>query len=222
MPLLKNEERERLKEDFRRNLRSEVKLFVFTSAEDCKPCEETVEIVQELQETSDKIKVEILGMDSERAKEFEIERAPTTVITSAVGIPHSRIKFIGVPSGYEFSTLVEDVRRVSRNDPELTPEALSRIQEIDKPLKIRVFVTPTCPYCPKAVRNAHKLALANENITGEMVESSEFPDWVEKWSVYLVPHVVINEDVQFAGDYPDEDFFDYVVQAHKSNGNSSK
>ena len=41
---------------------------------------------------------------------------------------------------------------------------------------MQVFVTPTCPYCPAAVRMAHSLAIASDRVTADMVESIEFPN----------------------------------------------
>ncbi|MCL4447096.1 MAG: thioredoxin family protein [Thermoplasmatales archaeon] len=219
MALLKDKDKTYLKDEFKKNLKNEVKLYVFTSEEDCQYCDQTVEIAHELQETSDLIKVETLGLGSEKAKKWGIEKAPTTVVTSNGGSEHSRIKYIGIPMGYEFSSLVEDIRRISRNDPEIEPAVQKKLETIDKPVTIRVFVTPTCPYCPKAVGTAHRFALANKNITGEMVEATEFPAWADEWGVSSVPHIVINGDVQFVGAYPDENFVDYVIEAYKKQGN---
>jgi glutaredoxin-like protein len=215
MALLKDKDKQYLKDEFKKNLKNEVKLYVFTSEKDCQYCDQTVEIAHELQETSDLIKVEKLGLDSEKAKKWGIDKAPTTVVTSNGGTEHSRIKYIGIPMGYEFSSLIEDIRRISRNDPELEPAVQKKLEEIDEPVTIRVFVTPTCPYCPKAVGTAHRFALANKNITGEMVEATEFPAWADEWGVSSVPHIVINGDVQFVGAYPDENFVDYVLEAYK-------
>ncbi|MEM2268296.1 MAG: thioredoxin family protein, partial [Thermoplasmata archaeon] len=88
------------------------------------------------------------------------------------------------------------------------------LDQIDSPIRIQVFVTPTCPYCPKAVRVAHKFAQYNENVIGEMIESIEFPDWADKFGVSSVPHIVINEDVQFVGAYPEENFIEFVMEAY--------
>jgi glutaredoxin-like protein len=219
MPLLKDKDKAYLREEFKKNLKNEVKLYIFTSDDDCQYCDQTVQIAQELGETSDLIKIEELGLDSEKAKSWGIDKAPTTVVTLN-GNENARVKYIGIPMGYEFSSLVEDIRRTSRKDPELEPAVQKKLDEVDKPVKIQVFVTPTCPYCPRAVGTAHKFALANENITGEMVEATEFPAWADENGVSSVPHIVINGDVTFVGAYPDENFVDYVLEAYKKLNDS--
>jgi glutaredoxin-like protein len=87
------------------------------------------------------------------------------------------------------------------------------VRNISKPLHIQVFVTPTCPYCPKAVRTAHQLAIENPNITADMVESIEFPHLANRYSVMAVPKTVINDKIEFVGALPEEQFIDYVLKA---------
>jgi glutaredoxin-like protein len=88
-----------------------------------------------------------------------------------------------------------------------------KIRKISSTVEILVFVTPTCPYCPKAVRTAHQFALENKNIKGVMIEANEYPEWSEKYSVYAVPKIVINEKIQFEGALPEEEFLNSVYEA---------
>ncbi len=50
---------------------------------------------------------------------------------------------------------------------------------------------------------AHKLAMASDHITGDMVEASEFPHLAAKYHVYGVPRTVINEVIQIEGAVPE-------------------
>ena len=113
------------------------------------------------------------------------------------------IRLYGVPSGYEFGTLIEDLLMVSRGQLELadhTPEELKRLTE---PVRIQAYVTPTCPYCPRAVLLAHRLAMASELITSDMVEASEFPHLANRYQVYGVPRTVVNDVVHVEGAVPE-------------------
>ncbi|PIV54810.1 MAG: glutaredoxin, partial [Caldiserica bacterium CG02_land_8_20_14_3_00_36_38] len=67
--------------------------------------------------------------------------------------------------------------------------------------------------CPKAVRTAHQFAMENKLINGVMVEANEFPKWSEKYSVYAVPKIVINEKVQFEGAVPEDIFLNSIYEA---------
>ncbi|MGC8663232.1 MAG: protein disulfide oxidoreductase [Thermoplasmata archaeon] len=214
MALISEEDKKYLMEEFEKNLKEDVKLYVFTVNDpSCQYCKESVDIANELASLSDLIKVLNYDLNSEIAKKMGIEHAPTSVVTDGNEYG-SRIRYIGIPAGYEFSSLVEDIMSVSKRNVKFDGHVKEHLEQVDKPIKIQVFVTPTCPYCPKAVRVAHKFAQYNDNITGEMIEAIEFPDWADKFGVSSVPHIVINEDVQFIGAYPEENFIEYVMEAY--------
>lgn len=44
--------------------------------------------------------------------------------------------------------------------------------------------------------------MLNPNVTGDMVEVTEFPDLSEKYNVMGVPKTVINETLELEGAYP--------------------
>ncbi|MCB0294595.1 MAG: thioredoxin family protein, partial [Calditrichaeota bacterium] len=92
-----------------------------------------------------------------------------------------------------FSTLLEDILLVSRRDSRLSPETRQQLAEVTEPTRIQVFVTPTCPYCPRAVVLAHQFAMENDLITADMVEVTEFPHLAQRYGVRGVPKTVANE-----------------------------
>jgi len=105
---------------------------------------------------------------------------------------------------------------------DLMPDTKEAIKGIDRDVRILVFVTPTCPYCPLAVRMAHKFAIENTNagkgkILGDMVEAIEYPEWADQYSVMAVPKIVIQVDgedkVQFEGAYPEKMFLEKLLSA---------
>jgi predicted DsbA family dithiol-disulfide isomerase len=50
---------------------------------------------------------------------------------------------------------------------------------------------------------AHKLAMASEWVTADMVEATEFPHLANKYQVYGVPRSVINEVIHIEGAVPE-------------------
>lgn len=218
MPLIKDEDKKYLEQEFEKHLKNDVDLIVFTSDDgDCKYCKESVELADEVSQTSSKISLTVFNFekDKEAATEYGITKFPATVVTRK-GEKDGRIRYYGLPSGYEFGSLVDDIKNVSKWEVEISSKALEIINKIDKPVTIRVYVTPTCPYCPKAVGTAHKFAIQNPNITGEMMESLEFDKEAEEAGVSSVPHIVINGEVEFVGAYPDDQFAEYVLEAYKN------
>jgi len=103
------------------------------------------------------------------------------------------IQYSGIPSGHEFSTLINDILLVSGRDSGLSPQTREFLQKLDKPVHFQVFVTPTCPYCPQAVILAHRMAMENPGmIRAEGVEATEFPELANQFGVSGVPQTTIN------------------------------
>lgn len=222
MPLIREEDKKFLMQEFEKHLKNDVDLVIFTSENsDCKYCKETVELAEEVSEINKKI--HLLKYDFDKDKEavnaYDVEKFPATIVAEH-GKKDGRIKYYGIPSGYEFGSLIEDLKNVSSNEVEVSSKAMEVVSKIDKPIKIKVYVTPTCPYCPRAVGTAHKFAILNKNITGEMVESLEFEQEAEEVGVSSVPHIVINGEVQFVGAYPDDQFAEYVLEAYNNHPSS--
>ena len=201
-----------------KDLSGEVKLILFTQEIECQYCRETRQILQEVSELSDKIKLQVHNFvtDKEIADKYTIDKIPATVIE---GTKDYGIRYYGIPSGYEFSSLLEDILDVSRGDSGLSDQSKALLKEITAPLRLQVFVTPTCPYCPRAVRLAHKMAIENNNITGDMVEATEFPHLSMKYNVRGVPRTMIGEEIPIEGAIPENEFVKRVVEAFKQMNN---
>ncbi|MEM0157103.1 MAG: thioredoxin family protein [Thermoplasmataceae archaeon] len=219
MPLIREEDKKFLMQEFEKHLKDDIDLVIFTSENpECKYCKETVELAEEVSEINGKIHLEKYDFDKDKkeAESFGVEKFPATMVTKH-GEKNGRVKYYGIPSGYEFGSLIEDMKNVSNGEVEVSSKAMEIINKIDKPVSIKVYVTPTCPYCPKAVGTAHKFAILNKNITGEMIESMEFEQEAEEVGVSSVPHIVINGEVQFVGAYPDDQFAEYVMEAYNNH-----
>ena len=212
MALIKDEDKEYLKKKFDEEMKGEVKILYFTQDFECQFCKETREILEELAALNDKIKLEIHEFDKEKelAEKYGVDKIPATLI---FGEKEYGIRFFGIPSGYEFSTLVEDIIHASRGETELNPEVREEVKKIDSPVHIQVFVTPTCPYCPISVNLAHQMAIENENIRADMVEAIEFPHLSQKYEVMGVPKTVINDKRELVGAAPQEMLLEEIKKA---------
>jgi len=212
MSLLSEEQKKQVKARLAQNLLNPVTLTVFTQEYECDYCKENREVAQDLATSSDKIRLEVFDLmrDEEKAAELGVDKVPATVIGGSKG---SRIKFYGIPAGYEFSTLLTDIILASRGETELSPETRKALSGLKGPVHIQVFVTPTCPYCPGAVSLAHQFAMENPHIRADMVEVSEFPQLGVKYNVMGVPKTIINENIELIGLQPEEELLRQVQAA---------
>jgi glutaredoxin-like protein len=198
------ENAEELKEkvkDALKDMNGSVKMILFTSEEDCKYCKDALEISELVAESNEKLSLEKydLKKDEGKSKEYQVDKVPALIIH---GEEKRMVRFYGLPAGYEFSTLISDIKDASNTKPDISADLIEKIKKIDKELHIQVLVTPTCPHCPQAVKVAHDMALLNPKIKADMIEASEFPDIIKKYNVTGVPKTVINETTEFTGAQP--------------------
>ena len=195
-------------------LRDDVRLIVFTQESGCQYCREMVELVEETASLSEKISTEIYDLQSDRAlaEKWKVDKVPAVLI---FGREEYGIRFFGLPSGYEFTAFIDDLIDVSKGMSRLQPQVKEKVRSIAEPVHLQVFVTPTCPYCPRIVRVAHQMAIENRNITADMVEALEFPNLASKYQVMAVPKIIVNDAAAFEGAVPDHAFVEYVILALK-------
>lgn len=207
MALISAKDAEHLKREFEEELVNPVKLVMFTQSFECQFCTETRQIVEEVAALSDKVSYEVHDFvdDKEVAEEYGIDKIPAIVVLrSEDGNERDYgIRFYGIPSGYEFTSIIEDIMDVSKGESGLQPRSKAAVAELEEAVHFQVFVTPTCPYCPQAVRLAHRFAIESDLIRADMVEAIEFPHLANKYSVFGVPRTVINEKVHQEGAVPE-------------------
>ncbi len=194
-------------------LPKQVELLMFSQENECEFCATTREIVEELAGLGEKLSAQVLDFvaDKGRADALGVDKIPAILIFADGA--DTGMRFYGVPAGYEFTALVEAVMDAGRGEAELPEVVAKRLPEVDQPVHLQVAVSPTCPYCPMAVRAAHKFALANEHIRADMVEMSEFPYLAVKYGVQGVPQTIINEEHSVTGAVPEHELLEEILKA---------
>jgi glutaredoxin-like protein len=145
MALLKEEDRQHLVKEFE-TLRNPVKLLMFTQEMECQYCRETRMIAEEVAELSEAISLEVYDFvtDKKVAEAYGIDKIPAIAILR--GGDESKdfgIRFFGIPSGYEFSSVIEDIMMVSQGESGLSEATKAQVAALSEPVHVQVFVTPT-------------------------------------------------------------------------------
>jgi glutaredoxin-like protein len=113
----------------------------------CQYCEETHQLLEEVTELSSKLELQVFDIkrDAELAKTYHVDAVPAIVLAARNGeeLVDYGIRYKGVPSGHEFTSLVNSLLIVSRRDSGLTKATREFLSGLDKPVHLQVFVTPT-------------------------------------------------------------------------------
>lgn len=184
----------------------------FLKGQECMFCREAKGLLKDIGSLSTKIELVLYDFvaDKDKAAEFGIDKIPATVLKRKKS---HNIRFFGIPSGYEYTSLIEAIIDLSRAKTSLNPKTIEALQTLDKNVHIQVFVTPTCPYCPMAVRLGHQFAMESSQVIADMIEATEFPQLSQKYNVSGVPKTIINETVTIDGAVPEEMFLEQVLKA---------
>jgi alkyl hydroperoxide reductase subunit AhpF len=151
MALLSADDQTEIKKIFEQ-LTSDVRLLFFTQREsalyipgreECATCKDTRTLLEEVAALSDKLHLEIheISPGDQVAREHGIERVPALIMT-ADGVK-GKVRYFGLPSGYEFSVLLGSLVDVSTAEAGLAEDTVKVLDGLEKDLHLQVFVTPT-------------------------------------------------------------------------------
>ena len=215
MPLMDQDTQNQVRE-LLQAVEKPVTLRMFTQEFECGYCQETRQITEEVAELNDLVSVEVYHFvdDKAEADAIGVDKIPAIAVLGEGGKDYG-IRFYGIPSGYEFTSLLEAILLVGTGKLDLQQETLDFLAGLEGPLHLQVFVTPTCPYCPRAVVLAHKLAYASEKVRGDMIEVTEFPHLGQRYNVMGVPRTVINEEDYIEGAAPEAMLLEKLKAAAK-------
>ncbi len=175
-----------------------VEILFFGSSDKgrCPYCADTQQLLEEVSALSDSLHLQVFDIekDAALAQQYKVDGIPAFVLAGREGdeIIDYHIRYKGIPAGHEFSSLINDLVLVSRRESNLSEETRKFLHELNQPVHLQVFVTPTCPYCPRAVVLAHQFALESPLVEAEMVEAMEFPELADRFAVSGVPQTTIN------------------------------
>lgn len=133
---------ERMTEDVTMTYFGQRESVLIVPSHECAYCQETRELLSELEGLSDKLRLEVKDFvrDEAEASKLGVTHIPAVVLN---GRNKGRVRYFGIPAGYEFSSLVEDLIDVSTGEPDLLASTREVLAGVTRDVHIQVFVTPT-------------------------------------------------------------------------------
>ena len=152
MPVLSPEDQRTLKTRFRKELKRDLTVNLFTvrtsgllilPGRECPTCPQTQELLEEVVSLSPKLHLQTYDFytQAEEAQAQGVDRIPCITFTADEQI-HSNLKYYGIPAGFEFASLLEDLTTLSRGVSPLRVPTRKALRRLDKELHLQVFVTP--------------------------------------------------------------------------------
>ena len=142
MALINEEVAQQLKQEFE-SLKDPVRLAVFSQTIADPGSEQVKRLVEELAGLDNRLTTESYNYvtDTEKVTALGIQRTPAIAVVSQD--KDYGVRLYGMPSGYEFGSLIDAILMVSRAESGLSEETRTALSAIDKPVHVQVFSTPT-------------------------------------------------------------------------------
>ncbi|HEX9907296.1 MAG TPA: thioredoxin family protein [Thermoplasmata archaeon] len=164
-------------------------------------------MASEMAGLSPKVKVEIEKVvegKNQRMRDLRIEHFPSLVLTKN---DFTRIRYYGVPGGYELPPIVDAIVELSASRTPLSPATKASLATVRRKANIKIFVLTTCTFCPIVARHAYRAAIESPRVTAEIFDSQVFLDLAARHSVMGVPKIILNDNTDITGAIQEAEFF---------------
>ena len=159
MAFLRPADAERVRQRLAAELEGDVEITLFAAPasglfipgrEESTTGKQAQSLLTEVADLSERIHLRVVNprTDPDEATAYGVELDPAVVIEKRAvdgeAKPDAgRVRMYGLPSGYEFMTLLDAMIAASRMVPALRPDTLEALGRITDPMHLQVFVTPT-------------------------------------------------------------------------------
>lgn len=173
------------------NMPYDIDLYMFASAaNDDVFTQANRQVVRAFRELTSRIAFREFNLEHDLARKWNVNSSPTLMISPE----RYSIRWLGAPMGEEGRTFLETLLLVGLGKSHLGEQALKVLRKIDTPRTIKVFVSPTCPYCPQQAVNAVKAAIElPELISLEIIDIQCKPEIAQQYSAHSVPQTFAND-----------------------------
>ena len=222
MPLLKQQDTDAVQKRFGVELKRDVSLTLYTQmsigglfipGRECRSCAAAQQMLEEVAALSPKLSLEIVDYYANEtdAKSRGIDRIPATIID---GEGHGgRVRYYGLPSGFEFSVLLDSIIAASTTRRPLQMTTRRSLKELKDDVRIQVFVTPDGQHCPAVARVAHDMAMESSRVVADVIDIQEYPQLLQAYGIRNVPTTVVNESVRFSGPVTEDVFLGRILES---------
>jgi thioredoxin reductase (NADPH) len=173
------------------NMPNDIPLYLFVGRmEDDAFAQACRQIVRAFRELTTKITMKEYNLDHELAAKWAVDSSPTLLLDPE----HYNIRWLGAPMGEEARSFLEAMILLGSGKSGMSDQSQAVLQRVDSPRHVRVFTSPTCPYCPQQVVNALRAAIERPDLISlDIVDIQCRPDLADQYGAHSVPQAFAND-----------------------------
>jgi thioredoxin reductase (NADPH) len=152
--------------------------------------EATRQVVKAFRELTKRISFKEFRIQHREAKKYGITETPTLLIA-----PESyAIRWLGAPIGEEAKTFLQMLYLVGSGKSQLSEQSRKVLRKMEGERKIKVFMSPSCPYCPQQAMHALRAAVELPGqVSVELIDIQCKPELAQQYEAFSVPQTYANE-----------------------------
>ncbi|WP_243359386.1 FAD-dependent oxidoreductase [Fundidesulfovibrio terrae] len=155
-----------------------------------------------------RIKVHRHTVGDDASRSHKVTYSPTVLVEPE----RYHIRFVGAPMGEEGRSFLEALLLTSKRASGLSDESKSVLETLEEEREVKVFVSPTCPYCPAQAVNAFRAAVERpDKVRAWCVEIGQMHELADRYGVGSVPQTNFNEKLNILGLEPELRFVGELV-----------
>lgn len=191
-------------------LPNQIPLFLFSQrGKDDVFVDASRQVIRAFRELTDKITLKEYHLNHELAAKWGVESSPTLLIDP----DRYQIRWLGAPMGEEGRSFLEAMMLLGMGKSDLSDQSLKVIERLDSPRQIKIFVSPSCPYCPQQVVNGLKAAIERPDLISlEIIDIQCRPDLAEQYNAHSVPQAYANDMLIGQGAQQEEVFLSSLLK----------
>jgi alkyl hydroperoxide reductase subunit F len=157
---------------------------IVASLDDGAKSRETLELLNEIVSSSDKITLNTDGNDA---------RKPSFALNSPG--ENISLRFAGLPMGHEFTSLVLALLQVGGYPSKASEDTIAQARGLTGEFKFETYFSLTCQNCPDVVQALNLLAVLNPNVQHVAIEGGAFQEEVTERQIMSVPSIYLNGEL---------------------------
>lgn len=123
------------------------------------------------------------------------------------------VRLVGLPSGYQMTSFISAMQAVSFQGSTLAVKTRIQLRTLAEAVILELVTAVDDESGPLMAQPLFNMAAVNEHIRTYLIMGDMFPQAIWKYSVYNLPHLVINSRVHIEGVYDEEAIVQHIAKA---------
>ncbi len=126
------------------------------------------------------------------------------------------IKYSALPLSKELEPFLEALSHINNHEVKLAEPILQRLDKINIPVNLKLYIALECPHCPNVVRTIIPMAMICENLHLQIIDGTLFPETAQKDGVMSAPCLILDDDFRWTGEVKAQEIIEIIINRDPS------